>query len=172
MSEYGELVASDTLRIERLLPGPIERVWNYLADGEKRRLWLAGGDIEPRIGGHVRHDFDNSRLSQDDDAPPEKYIKHACPSSMDGEVLEYDPPRVLAYSWGKQSRVRFELSKQGSDVRLVLTHERLPTRDEILSVSAGWHTHLGLLRDALEGIPARPFWRTHTKLEREYDARL
>jgi hypothetical protein len=68
--------------------------------------------------------------------------------------------------------VRFELSKQGTEVRLVLTHERLATRDEILSVSAGWHTHLGLLRDALEGNPARPFWRTHTKLEREYDARL
>lgn len=172
MSEYGELVASDTLRIERTLPGPIERVWDYIVDGEKRRLWLAGGAIEPRIGGHVQHDFDNSKISDNDDTPPEKYAKYAGPMQLEGEVLEYDPPRLLAYTWGKNSRVRFELSKQGKDVRLVLTHERLPNRDEILSVSAGWHTHLGILQDVLASNAARPFWRTHTKLEREYDARL
>ena len=172
MNEYGKLIASDTLRIERTLPGPIERVWDHLVDGEKRRHWLAGGAIEPQVGGRVQHDFDNAKLSENDDAPPEKYIQHACPSSMHGEVLEYDPPRVLAYTWGKQSRVRFELSKQGDDVRLVLTHERLPDREQLLSVSAGWHTHLGILQDVLAGKPARPFWRSHTLVEREYAARL
>ena len=30
MNDYGVLTAPDTLRIERLLPGPIERVWQYL----------------------------------------------------------------------------------------------------------------------------------------------
>jgi uncharacterized protein YndB with AHSA1/START domain len=172
MSEYGKLVASDTLRIERILPGPIERVWEFLVDGEKRRQWLAGGAIEPRVGGHVQHDFDNSTLSEHGDVPPEKYRRHACASSLHGEVLEYEPLRVLAYTWGEQSRVRFELSEQGDDVRLVLTHERLPDRDQTLSVSAGWHTHLGILRDVLTGRPASSFWRTHTKLEREYAARL
>ena len=172
MNDYGQLVSPDTLRIERTLPGPIERVWEHLVDGEKRKRWLAAGAIEPRVGGHVQHDFHNATLSENDDAPPAKFAKHAGPMQLEGEVLEYDPPRVLAYTWGKNSRVRFELAKQGDDVRLVLTHERLPNRDEILSVSSGWHTHLGLLQDVLEAKPPRPFWRTLTKLNREYEARL
>jgi uncharacterized protein YndB with AHSA1/START domain len=41
MNDYGVLTAPDTLRIERLLPGPIERVWQYLTDSDKRATWLA-----------------------------------------------------------------------------------------------------------------------------------
>ena len=43
MNDYGVLTAPDTLRIERLLPGPIERVWQYLTDSDKRATWLAVG---------------------------------------------------------------------------------------------------------------------------------
>ena len=34
---YGELIEPATLKIERLLPGPIERIWSYLTDSELRR---------------------------------------------------------------------------------------------------------------------------------------
>ncbi|MBB3059863.1 uncharacterized protein YndB with AHSA1/START domain [Microbulbifer rhizosphaerae] len=37
MEDYGVMTAADTLRIERLLPGPLERVWQYLVDSDKRR---------------------------------------------------------------------------------------------------------------------------------------
>ena len=33
-------VSADTFRFERLFPGPIERVWEYLVDGEKRGKWV------------------------------------------------------------------------------------------------------------------------------------
>ena len=46
IDSYGALIGPDTLRIQRLLPGPIERVWAFLIDGELRKLWLASGDIE------------------------------------------------------------------------------------------------------------------------------
>ena len=36
MSEYGVVLESGAVRFERLLPGPIERVWSYLVEGEKR----------------------------------------------------------------------------------------------------------------------------------------
>ena len=36
MNDYGELLDENTVRFERLLPGPIERVWSYLTEGEKR----------------------------------------------------------------------------------------------------------------------------------------
>ncbi|HPF91720.1 MAG TPA: hypothetical protein PLL57_13755 [Flavobacteriales bacterium] len=32
----GELIAPNTIRFTRVLPGPIERVWSYLVDPEKR----------------------------------------------------------------------------------------------------------------------------------------
>jgi hypothetical protein len=34
--DYGVVTAPDTVHLERLLPGPIERVWSYLTDSEKR----------------------------------------------------------------------------------------------------------------------------------------
>ena len=40
---YGTLIEPATLKIERLLPGPIDRVWAYLTESELRRQWLAAG---------------------------------------------------------------------------------------------------------------------------------
>ena len=48
MSKYGERIDETTVRFERLLPGPIERVWQYLTDGDKRAKWLCGGEKKPR----------------------------------------------------------------------------------------------------------------------------
>ena len=42
-SAYGELIEPTTLKIQRLLPGPIERIWAYLTDSDLRRKWLAAG---------------------------------------------------------------------------------------------------------------------------------
>ena len=46
---YGELVEPTTLKIQRLLPGPIERVWAYLTDSDLRRQWLASGQMEMKV---------------------------------------------------------------------------------------------------------------------------
>ena len=48
---YGELIEPTTLKIERLLPGPIERAWAYLTESDKRRQWLAAGDMEMEARG-------------------------------------------------------------------------------------------------------------------------
>ena len=69
MNDYGELLDERTVRFERLLPGPVERVWRYLTESEKRALWLCAGDVEPRTGGHVDMHFNNQSLSSDDDIP-------------------------------------------------------------------------------------------------------
>ena len=44
MNAYGTIVSPETVRIERLLPGPVERLWSWLTESEKRRLWLASGE--------------------------------------------------------------------------------------------------------------------------------
>jgi len=47
---YGALIEPTTLKIQRLLPGPIERVWAYLTDSDLRRKWLAAGAMEMKVG--------------------------------------------------------------------------------------------------------------------------
>ena len=47
-----------------------------------------------------------------------------------------------------------------------------PDRDTMLSVAAGWHTHLGILQARLDGSEPPGFWRTHTRLESEYAQRI
>jgi len=170
--EYGVAIAPDTVRIERRLPGPIERVWSYLTDSEKRGRWLATGQMELRIGGRVEHLFRNSTLTEDD-KPPAKYAQCAEEARMEGNVTACEPPTLLSYTWnessGEDSEVTFELSPQGDGVRLVLTHRRLPNREEMLGVAAGWHTHLGILADRLSGRTPPGFWATFARLEAEYD---
>jgi hypothetical protein len=58
MNESATLIAPATMRLERLLPGPVERVWAYLTESEKRATWLCGGEFELRVGGRVRLEFD------------------------------------------------------------------------------------------------------------------
>jgi len=55
---------------------------------------------------------------------------------------------------------------------LVVTHRRLADHDAIISVAAGWHTHLDILLDRLEDREPAGFWATHTRLEAEYERRI
>jgi hypothetical protein len=82
----------------------------------------------------------------------------------------------LTFLWdeekGAPSEVTFELSPRGKEVLLVLTHRRLATRGNMIGVSGGWHIHLAILSDILHGVPPRPFWSNHAKLEAEYEKRI
>ena len=63
-----------------------------------------------------------------------------------------------------------ELSEDGDQVRLVLTHTRLKTREDVVGVLGGWHAHLDILEDVLEGRVPEPFWRRFNPLDAEYDS--
>ncbi len=173
MNDYGVVTAPGTLRIERLLPGPIERLWTYLTDAQKRREWLAGGDMELRNGGPVELVFRNADLSDGDDRPPAKYAKYGGEIRIRGQVTACEPPRLLSYTWGDEgSEVSFELTPRAEKVLLVVTHRKLATRGGMVSVAGGWHAHLGLLEDRLNDRPAGSFWATHSRLDAEYERRI
>lgn len=175
MSKYGERIDDSTVRFERLLPGPLERVWEYLTDGDKRATWLAAGATELRVGGRTEFRFHNASLSSKPDIdPPRKYRDMPEEISFGGTVTRCEPPRVLAYTWDyedEQSEVTYELEELGNKVRLVLTHRKLASLDEVLSVSGGWHTHLDVLEDVLEGREPEAFWKMHAPIEAEYEKR-
>lgn len=176
MNEYGELLDESTVRFERVLPGPIARVWSYLTEDAKRAQWLCGGDVETTIEGHVDMHFHNVSLSSEDDIPrPEKYKDTPEKMSFEGKVTRCEPPHLLEHTWeiGKESSVvRYELTEQGDKVKLVLTHRQLESTDTVLSVSGGWHTHLNLLVDVLDGSAPRPFYKMQLQYESEYGERL
>src|SRR3954453_11754948 len=101
MSEYGVVVDGTALRFERLLPGPIERVWSYLTDSDLRGKWLASGPMELRVGGNVELRFRHGDLSSEKSAP-EAFKKYDEGITQKGVVTRCEPPRVLAYTWGSE----------------------------------------------------------------------
>ncbi|MEO7597391.1 MAG: SRPBCC family protein, partial [Opitutus sp.] len=154
----------------RTLPGPIERVWDYLTDAEKRSRWFAGGQMEPRTGGKMELIFRHKNISPDE-TPPESHKEHHDPgSTMAGTILRWEPPRVLSYTFDENSDVTFELTPQGSDVLLVLTHRARGDDIQYLTgYASGWHTHFAILIALLEGSTPPPFWATHGRLKLEYE---
>ncbi len=173
MSDFGKLDGSTVLEFYRTLPGPIERVWEYLTKSELRAKWLCGGDVATEPGGVIHMDFDNMRLSKtrpQNDCDTE-------PVSFQGEVLIYDPPNVLSFTWpdreGKvPTEVTFRLSEKDGQVLLHLRHERLSTDEHRKGAAGGWHAHLDILTDNLHEVPVRDFWAHYNALKAEYDVRL
>ena len=174
MENYGKFTGPETIRFERLLPGPIERVWAYLTESEKRGQWLAAGTMELKIGGSVELHFNHNNLTPHEDPIPEKYKQHEEGSTMQGQITQLDPPHLLSYTWGEDagfdSEVTFELIPKDDKVLLILTHRRLGDDREMLKgIGAGWHTHLGILIDKLHNRTPKPFWDEHTKMEDKYE---
>jgi len=170
VSAYGELLEPMTVRLERMLPGPIDRVWSYLTDGELRGRWLATGDMPAQPGAAVELVWRNDDLSGRNEQRPEGVPAER---RMDCEVIRAEPPRLLVLGWGASgSEVTFELTPKGSEVLLTLTHRRLPDRGNLLGVSAGWHAHLDILVGVLRGGELPLFWANWTRLRGEYEQRL
>ena len=158
MSDFGQYPAARTVRFDRLLPGPIERVWDHLTRPELLAGWLAGGVLEGRPGGQVALTFGNEH-------------------GLSGEVVTWEPPRRLAYIWREadaESLVNFDLTPEAAgQVRLVLTHMRLPA-GEAASFGAGWHSHLDILARALaegEPIDFEAHMAVYHRLRPDYDVR-
>jgi uncharacterized protein YndB with AHSA1/START domain len=154
----------------RTLPGPIERLWDYLTDPEKRARWFAGGPMEPKKGGKMELFFHHKNLAPDE-VPPEQFKQVQDPGfKMPGTILRWEPPRVLSYTFDDDSDVTFELTPQGKDVQLVLTHrsrgEDIPS---LSGYASGWHIHFAHLIALLENAPRPPFWPLHAKLKVEYE---
>lgn len=172
MESHGRCVAAGSVQLERLLPGPVERVWRYLTESGLRGRWLASGELEPWVGGRVALRFVHSELS--DESAPARYAGYEG-HVMVGRVVACDAPRLLSYTWGEggsEGEVVFELVPKGGDVLLIVTHRRLRSREGMANVAAGWHSHVAILVDELMGRVHRGFWSMHGRLEREYSSLL
>ena len=166
---YGELIEPTTLRIQRLLPGPIERIWAYLTDSELRSKWLAAGAMEMKVGAPVELVWRNSELNDPPSSRPEGFPEE---NRMQSRITELEPLRKLSIAWNNSGDVTFELEPRGAGVLLTVTHRRLPDRPTMLKVGAGWHMHLDVLVARSGGTEPAPFWEGWARLHQEYDSRL
>lgn len=169
LDTHGVLTEPDMLTIQRLLPGPIERVWAYLTDNELRRKWLAAGEMEMTVGAPFELVWRNDELT---DPPSQRPPGFSDEMRMQSRVTELDPPRKLAIAWEGSGDVSFELTPKGNQVLLTLIHRRLPDRATTLMVSAGWHMHLDILVARATGKEPEPFWDGWSRLRDEYDRRV
>lgn len=168
-TDYAVLTAPDTARIERLLPGPIERAWAYLTESDLRRQWLAAGDMEMRVGAPFELVWRNDELTDPPGQRPDGFGEE---HRMRSRITELDPPRRIAFTWGDSGEVSFELEPRGDAVLLTVTHRGLRDRSTMLMVGAGWHMHLDVLVSRVTGEKTEPFWDGWSRLRNEYDRRI
>jgi uncharacterized protein YndB with AHSA1/START domain len=169
LDAFGTRTEPTTLTIQRLLPGPIERVWAYLTDSDMRRKWLASGDMEMKAGTSFELTWRNDELTTPPGKRPDGF---GAEHSMTCRMIACDPPRRLAFTFGQSGEVTFDLAEQGGKVLLTVTHSRLPDRNVMLMVGPGWHMHLDILVARATGTEPEPFWDGWTRLKAEYEKRL
>lgn len=132
------------LRLERVLPAPVEDVFAAWTDPARMARWLsprgrAEVDADVVVGGHLHV------VMIDDDVR----IEH------DGEFLEVQPPTRLSFTWrsrytGERATVvTVELRDEDGSTRLILDHDRIPPEARA-SHEGGW----GAILDRLSALVA------------------
>lgn len=161
MNTPGVIVDQNTVRFERLLAGPIDRVWGFLTEDANLRTWLGQVESDLRFGGELKLQFERKEI-------PDR-IKSG--EFISGVIRVCQPPNRLTFTWQDvtpgcdtkygvfgelPSTVSLELQERNDEVLLVLTHRRLP-ESAMVGVGAGWHTHLDMLAARLHGEEPPPF---------------
>jgi uncharacterized protein YndB with AHSA1/START domain len=164
------------MEFQRRLGADIETVWQFLVDPAKRKLWFCGGSTDDHVGGTIVLEFDHSNLSES--APPEKYASGNT-SVYRCEILEFDPPRKLAFNWFETDEegpskvtITLEPVDGGKATRLHLVHTGVGGRQMQISVLSGWHGHFDLLEEVVTGPRKTDYWLLNRDLENAYSDRV
>ncbi|MGQ4274220.1 SRPBCC domain-containing protein [Terrihabitans sp. B22-R8] len=169
VGDYATSPEPGTIRLERRFAASCETVWSHLAEPEARSLWLAGSTLDLRPGGAVDLKFhldtpmigDEPGLNRDDD------------EHRHGRVTRLKPPHLLAFTWGEDGEVLFDVTEMGEDsCRIVLTHRRLGGMGEMIRAAAGWYAHFNRLGDVLDERMPRPFWADFATALLEHEDRI
>jgi len=146
--EQATFLKVSAVSFERILPGPITRVWDHLVKPELLQNWFGEkSTIEPRLGGAVR----------------------LMDGHIRGTITQWAPPKKLAYTWNvfgpddgpdtlsayPESYLTLTLEPHGEQVILRLAH--MPVLERFEKQNAmGWHTFLDILTAALTQQPVLP----------------
>jgi uncharacterized protein YndB with AHSA1/START domain len=156
-----------TLRFERRLAHPPEKVWRTLTDNAELMHWFPA-----QIRGARQQGAKLRFVFQEESGPPldsemkavaaaghEAYQGSEGDAAMDGKMTVFDPPRTLEYTWGDEV-LRWELQPRDGITLLVFTHtfeeEAKSARD-----ASGWDVCLSSLERRLAGLQPEPFTMEH-----------
>lgn len=122
-----------------------ERLWEAITSAEFTRRYFHGMEIRSdwKVGAAVTFHYPDGK------------------AGVGGELLEYDPPRRLAYTWRflfdealaaeAPSRVTYEIEPRGATCLLRVIHDRFPAGSKVLPmISEGWAPILCSLKSLLE----------------------
>jgi uncharacterized protein YndB with AHSA1/START domain len=182
MDDSAQKIDDHTIQFVRILPGPIEKVWSFLEDSDKRGQWFARGKLASKVGETFEMQFKHSDLSPHQATAPERMAEiDKTGHGSTNRLLAFEPPHRLSFTFGSDtrpetaSRVEFLLAQEGAPadnkVRLTLTHSQIPDRDYMRNVSGGWHAHLAVLQYRAEGQTPPAFWDIWRKFDSVYDKR-
>jgi uncharacterized protein YndB with AHSA1/START domain len=153
------MTSQDAIVAEIEVGAPPERVFAALIDPQQLTQWWGGEgrcnkrlwQIDARVGGQWR--------SESYDPTGKVSINGISDFNVSGEILEYDPPRLLAYTWianwhsqpSRTTLVRWRLTPMGQGTRVEITHSGLA--DEPVArkdYSGGWGGVVGNLKKFVE----------------------
>jgi uncharacterized protein YndB with AHSA1/START domain len=167
--DYGKLIAPRTLEMQRLLPGPIERIWDYLTKSDLRQQWLASGDMELKVGAPCELVWHHDKTTT---PPGKRPDTMSAESHLSSRITVCEPPHKLGFMFWSDSEVIFELKAAGTKVLLTLIHKNLPSRDMLVGVSTGWHAHLDVLAARVSNTKIENFWDHWRAYKTEYEKRI
>lgn len=147
----------DAIVAEIQISAPAERIFAALTTPEQLQLWFHGGSecpmktwkMDARPGGSYSYRAGTGSAAVD------AIVEMEC----HGEIVECDPPRVLAYTWiaswhenpKRSTLVRWELTPRAGGTHVKVTHSglaELPTAYK--EYSDGWSGVVDSLKKYLE----------------------
>lgn len=148
---------ADAVIAETEIAAPPERVFQALTRREDVLLWgrsenfqITEWHMDPRVGG--KWDYTARERDPGGGYKPERY-------EHNGEILEFDPPRTLVYTWfanyhedpSHKTIVRWELTPIPGGTRVRVTHSGLAVLPKSRKGYAeGWPGLLAEIRTLLE----------------------
>jgi uncharacterized protein YndB with AHSA1/START domain len=128
------------LRLERRFAHSPDTVWKAITEPAELAHWFpARVDTALEVGAAMRFTFEGED------------------ESTEGEILEFDPPKVFMFRWNDDV-LRMEILPEDTGCRLVFSHtlsEAYGGRPAAGRNAAGWDTCLAGLMARLDGRPAR-----------------
>jgi uncharacterized protein YndB with AHSA1/START domain len=124
-----------TLEVRREIPAPAAELFDAWLDPGKLATWMRPSDVKrSRVKADARVGGAFEVLMQ----TPEGKSPHT------GVYKVIDRPRRLAFTWNsdaagnQDSLVTLDFNPRGRSTEIVLTHERLPSEEEVAGHRSGW----------------------------------
>jgi len=146
----------DVIVSEIEIDAPPTRVFEALTDKSQLEVWFSDPscpihrwEMDARLGGKYRYKTEKGTA----------VVNNVSEFECHGEILEYDPPRVLVYTWfgnwhddvARRTVVRWELTPKAGGTHVKVTHSGLaPLPIARKDYTGGWPGVLEMLKRFME----------------------